>query len=107
MAIATGRMGMGMETFLSLTPGQFADSYNEFREAEKERREADSLVQWQTARWQVWRTLCPPQGKKLSQFDLLDLPGDNEIKEAAKKKRKRNRPERDPERFRALKNKWG
>lgn len=108
VAIAIGRMGMGLETFLSLTPDQFRDCYMQFLEAEKEKREADELARWQVARWQVWRSLCPPQGKKLSQFDMITLPGDDRIKQQIKdKKAKSKRPERDPVRFEYLAKKWG
>ena len=91
-------MGMSMETFLMLTPGQFHSAYNEFLNAVESDRRHRELVSWQVARWQVWRTLAPPDKKQISVRDLIELPGD-EIEQKEVKQSTR-------ERFEELKKKW-
>ena len=111
MSLAIGQMGMGLETFLQLTPHQFAQSYKKHLEAKREEIEAIELINWQVARWQVWRTLYPPDKKTANQFDILELPGDKELRERLKQNdleaRKKKQPvQRDERRFRALAEKW-
>ena len=112
VALAIGQMGLELETFLRLTPGQFEAAWLKFVEAKKEDREARELNEWQVARWQVWRTMCPPKKKTISQFDLVELPGDEELKAYLKKEQKKKQvrtpgqKEQDEKRFRALVKKW-
>jgi len=40
-------------------------------------------VTWETARWQVWRTLCPPDKKEMSVRDLIEFPWEKEAIEAS------------------------
>jgi len=103
LSIAVGEMGMSVESFLMLTPDQFADAYEVFRNRIKAEAEHSEQLAWNVARWQVWRTMCPPQGKKqLSVMDLLPLPGDEVIKQ---EKAKKIIPSTE-DRFRKLAEKW-
>lgn len=89
---------MSLETFLELTPAQFSTAYAEFlNKIEADRRHSE-LTRWQVARWQVWRTLAPPQKKQISVRDLIELPGDEAVKKEA--------TQSTPERFEELKKKW-
>ncbi len=96
-------MGMSLETFLMLTPDQFMLAYEAFRERIRAEAEHSEQLAWNVARWQVWRAMCPPEGKKqLSVFDLLTLPGDETIKQ---EKAKKVTPSTE-DRFRRLAEKW-
>ncbi len=95
-----GQMGMSFESFMNLTPGQFQEAYNAFRIKVEAGREASELLSWQVARWQAWRTLCPPKGKSLSVLDMIELPGDEKLKKAKKAK-----PSTE-QRFKQLAAKW-
>lgn len=92
-------MGMQLETLLQLTPYQFSAAYEKFIEQRHTDRESAETTQWRIARWQVWRQLCPPNKKTLSQTDLLELPGDKVEKTDTK-------PKKDENRFRKLAKKW-
>jgi hypothetical protein len=97
-------MGLSLETYLDLTPFQFSEVYKRFLERIEKEREWQELKDWQIARWQVWRTLCPPNDKKeYSVLDMLELPGDREAKE--KEKEKTEPSSRD--RYEALKQRFG
>lgn len=97
IGVALGVMGMSYESYLSLTPYQFRLAYEKFIDKVNKEREQQELNAWQVARWQVWRTLCPPEGKQLSVMDLIDLPGD-------KRDKKEIKP--DPERAKRVAEKW-
>ena len=97
IGVALGVMGMSYETFLALTPYQFRRAYELFIEKTYKDRDQAELNAWQVARWQVWRTLCPPEGKQISVMDLIELPGDNRMKKDIKP---------DPERAKRLAEKW-
>lgn len=101
---------MSFDTWLKLTPAQFYKAYEDYQESEREKFEAEDLSRWRIARWQVWRTLCPPDKKSISQFDLITLPGDEAIKEYHKQQKHehKNKPKnpRDEARFRALVERW-
>ena len=97
-------MGMSLDTYLGLTPYQFGLCWQKHQEQKQQERQAAELVQWQVARWQVWRSLCPPQKKKISQFDLITLPGDDQVKEQTTTAKKT--APRDEHRFRTLADKW-
>jgi len=103
IGVALGMMGLSLETYLSLTPFQFQEAYNRYLEKVKSDREHAENVAWQVARWQVFRTLCPPQKKQISVFDLIELPGDEAYKKA---KEKAKAKEKDEVRFKALAEKW-
>lgn len=90
---------MNYETYCSLTPTQFQEAYRVFLKKTAKDRDQAELVAWQVARWQVWRSLCPPDLKKMSVLDLLQLPGDPNPDAPVKKKK-------DPEKFRKLAEKW-
>ena len=53
-------MGLGLEDFLNLTPFEFNEAHTAFMEKLKADREWQYSAMMQTARWQVFRTLCPP-----------------------------------------------
>lgn len=95
-------MGMSVEDYLALTPSQFAGAYKRFLEKVESDRSHTEMLSWQVARWQVFRTLCPPRKQKITVFDLLQLPGD----EAFRSSKKKNRPPRDETRFRKLAEMW-
>jgi len=104
IGVALGVMGMSLETYLGLTPSQFQRAYELYLEKIKSDREHSETVAWQVARWQVWRTLCPPKKKKISVFDLIKLPGDEQFKKA--KKKTEGSPVKDEKRFAAIADKW-
>jgi len=92
---------MSYETFLSLTPYQFQKAYSNFIDKTNKDREQEELTAWQVARWQVWRTLCPPDLKKISVMDLIELPGDKKYKASTGQDNKR-----DEKRFEDLAKLW-
>jgi hypothetical protein len=104
IGVALGVMGMSMETYLQLTPYQFQKAYEYFLEKTRLDREHAENVAWQVGRWQVFRTLCPPNKKKISVFDLIELPGDQALKKS--KAKRKGIPEKDENRFRKLAEKW-
>ena len=97
IGVALGVMGMSYESYLQLTPYQFRRAYELFIDKVQKERDQAELNAWQVARWQVWRTLCPPQGKQISVMDLIELPGD-------KRNKKELKP--DPERAKRMAEKW-
>ncbi|PTN08039.1 hypothetical protein C8N47_11179 [Mangrovibacterium marinum] len=100
---------MSLETFLGLTPDQTISAWHLWKKQKEEDSKRTDLTAWQIARWQSWVNLYPPEMKEASQFDILKLEGDDELKEYLKKKKEQvgNKPERDERRFRALAKKWG
>ena len=103
IGIALGQMGLSMETFLSLTPFEFQEVYGAFLTKQNTDREHEYLRAMRVARWQVFRTMCPPKGKQVSVMDLIELPGDKELSEMQNSPAK----ESTKERFNKLKEKWG
>ena len=93
---------MSYETYLELTPGQFRGAYKAFIDKVNSDRQHAENTSWQVARWQVWRTMCPPQQKQISVFDLIKLPGDEQFKT----KKPDVNTEKDNKRFSALTDKW-
>ena len=106
MGIAIGQMGLDLETYLSLTPFEFQEVYKAFVEKASLDREWQELKDMRVARWQVFRTLCPPQQKTISVYDLIELPGDKEQKERIEAISKAKEQRSTQERFEELKNKW-
>jgi hypothetical protein len=92
-------MGMSLETFLGLTPHQFRIARTRFFERISKERQQAELTAWQVARWQVFRTLCPPTEKQIRITDLVKLPGDEGF-ETPKP------PESTKERFEKLADSW-
>lgn len=88
---------MSYNSFCSLTPYQFQRAYELFIDKVHKDRAQTELNAWQIARWQVWRTLCPPEGKTLSLIDLIELPGDKKLKKEVKP---------DPERAKRIAERW-
>lgn len=80
---------MSYESYLSLTPYQFQKAYELFIEKTNKDREQSELTAWQVARWQVWRTMCPPKKNKITVVDLIELPGDKPQKKELKPDRER------------------
>ncbi len=91
-------MGLGLETFLDLTPQQFLNAYNAFLD----KIEADDLQAERRARMQVFKMLCPPGGKRISVFDLWYIKGDEKFKQQIRKKQKPSTRQR----FNELIEKW-
>ncbi len=90
-------MGLSRPDWLALTPKQ----YTIFRDAWYRRSSAKERELWEVARWQVFRTLCPPAKKQISIKDLIEFPWETEGK-----KSKKGKEEKDPERFKELTERW-
>ena len=91
---------MSYETFMQLSPEQFNEAYEAWRILVNAEREHRELTAYRVARWQVWRTLAPPDKKEISVLDLIELPGD----EAGKQEQKKTESTR--QRFDELAEKW-
>ncbi|PKQ69398.1 hypothetical protein BZG01_00220 [Labilibaculum manganireducens] len=102
LAIAVGEMGLSLESFLSLTPFEFQEAYMCFLKRQINDREWEYLKSMRVARWQIWRTLCPPKSKQISLMDLVELPGDKEALEQLKDTKEVSTQER----FEELNKKW-
>ena len=88
-------MGLSRPDWLALTPKQ----YTIFRDAWYRKSSAREHETWEVARWQVFRTLCPPAKKQISITDLIEFPWEKQ--EAAKPTK-----ESSTERFDNLKERW-
>lgn len=93
-------MGMSYETFMSLTHNQFIEAHDAWLIKVKADREHHELTAYRVARWHLWRTLCPPDQDKISEYDLLLLPGEEKPKEETKEVKSTR------ERFETLAEKW-
>jgi len=103
IGIAVGQMGMSLDTFYRLSPQQFQEAYDAWLLKVNAEREHFERIKWEVARWQVWRTMCPPKLKgQVSVMDVLKLPGDDEL---LKQERKKQKPS-TRNRYEQLKNKW-
>lgn len=92
-AFALGRMHLSLNDFLELLPVEYLDAKIEFIKAENEKYQDG----WERARWQVFRSICPPTGKKLRITDFIQFAW-----EQVKQKAKAN-----PQRAKAVIEKWG
>lgn len=80
MAFAIGVMGLGLNDFLDLTPFDFIKAkckYLEYqRDLQKER--------WEIARWQVFRSTCPPTARikngLLRPSDFIEFTWEEKVK---------------------------
>ena len=99
--VAMGQMGLGLDDFLNLTPFEFEAIQSAYFEKIVADREWEENLQWQVARWQVWRNMCPPDKKQLSVIDLIELPGDEEIKAQIKQR------QTDAEKYKKAKSRFG
>lgn len=99
---------MSLETYLGLTPDQTMSAWELWRKQKQEDSKHSALEQWRIARWQTWMSLYPPEKKSANQFDILQLDGDNELKDYLKKKKQEGakKPQRNETRFRAIIDKW-
>jgi len=99
MAFGLGIMGLGLDCFLDLTPFEFITIKGKYLEQQHELQKE----RWEIARWQVFRTVCPPQSKSkrglLGVKDFILFPW--EKKEPDKKLQKA-----DPEHVKRLIEKW-
>lgn len=97
-------MGLSLETYLALTPFEFAAAYQRFIERVEKDRESRELGEWRRTRWLAWSTGNYDRNKVQSELDILELPHDAELiaaREAKEKAEASNEP-----RYEALKNKW-
>jgi len=92
-------MGLSRPDWLALTPKQ----YTIFREAWYRKSSAREHETWEVARWQVFRTLCPPTKKQISITDLIEFPWETE---GEKGKKGEAVKESSKERFENLKERW-
>lgn len=99
LATAIGQMGLGLETFLDLTPFEFQCVHRRFIEKIEKDREAELYQKLLVARLQLFKQLCPPKGKQIKITDLWELPGEAEDI-AAKRRKVIENKERDRERMR-------
>ncbi len=76
-------MGLGLETFLDLTPFEFEAAHRRYIEKIERDREAELYQKMLVARLQLFRQLCPPVGKQIRITDLWELPGEAEERKAA------------------------
>lgn len=106
MGIAIGQMGLDLETYLSLTPFEFQEVHKAFIEKTTSNRDWEEIKDMRVARWQVFRTLCPPKKKEISIFDLIELPGDKEQKERIEAVKLEQNKRSTAERFEQLKELW-
>ncbi len=99
-------MGLSLETYLDLTPFEFREAHRRFIERIEKDREASELNEWRRTRWLAWVTGNFDRNKAQSEFDILELPHDNELRAALEKKKHGESEASSRERFEALKNKW-
>lgn len=93
--IALGQMGLGLEDFLSLTPFEFAEAWQKW----VKQREHEQQQEWERVRMQVFWTLCPPQEKQITIYDINRFPWEKDVVIP-------QQPASTEERFNQLKNKW-
>lgn len=89
-------MGLSRPDWLALTPKQ----YSLFRESWHKRGAERERETWEVARWQVFRTLCPPAKKEVSIKDIITFPWEK-VSGA-----KTIAPPTNKERFETLKDRW-
>jgi hypothetical protein len=82
---------MSRDDFLSLRPDEFEYLYRHYQETDIQRREESYRMQWESARWQVFRTLCPPDKKQITVYDLIEFPWEKEEIEKQKSTEERFR----------------
>jgi len=94
-------MGLSRPDWLALTPKQ----YTIFRDAWYRKSSVKEHETWEVARWQVFRTLCPPKKQQISIMDLIEFPWEKEEKKEQERERKKGRAN-SKERFDNLKERW-
>lgn len=88
---------MCLDDFLDISPTEFTEIYESWQEREKRREQRA----YETARWTVFKTLCPPQKNEINIYDIemfIWEPGYEPPKEV---------PVSTPERFEEMKKKYG
>ncbi|MGQ1889129.1 hypothetical protein ACT29H_01675 [Thermophagus sp. OGC60D27] len=94
--IAIGQMGLGLDTFLNMTPFEFAEAWQLW----VKNKEHEERLAWERTRMQVFWTICPPQKKQITPYDINRFPWEREIKTP------HDAPMSTQERFEMLKKKW-
>lgn len=97
-------MGLSLDTYLALTPFEFREVHQRFIERIERDRESREIGEWRRTRWLAWSTGNYDRAKVESEFDILELPYDTELKAAREAKAEKETSSRD--RYEALKNKW-
>jgi hypothetical protein len=87
-------LGISLDDFLDLSPSEFSEAYESWLEVEKIR----DRNEWDRARWTVFKTLCPPEKKRITIFDIESFEWDPKM--AVKKA-----PPSTKERFEEMKKK--
>jgi hypothetical protein len=59
-------LGICLDDFLDISPTEFMAIHDKWLEREKLREQNE----WVRARWQVFKTLCPPDKKQINVFDI-------------------------------------
>lgn len=85
---------MCLDDFLDISPSEFAEIYESWLEIEKSKYQEE----WNRARWMIFRTLCPPDKKQITIFDIERFDWDPAAPEE---------PKSTKERFEELKKKYG
>jgi hypothetical protein len=93
--IALGQMGLGLEDFLCLTPSEFSETWKVWLK----NREHEEQQQWERMRMQVFWTICPPQKKQISIYDINRFPWETDVVIP-------QQPASTEDRFNKLKEKW-
>lgn len=57
---------MCLDDFLDISPTEFIEIYEKWLEIENIKRQEE----WNRARWTVFKTLCPPDKKMITIFDI-------------------------------------
>ncbi|WP_346856584.1 hypothetical protein [uncultured Draconibacterium sp.] len=98
-------MGLSLDTYLSLTPFEFYEAYRKFIEKLEKDREWKELHDWRVARWTAYCTGNFDRTEVNSEFDILELPHDDDLLAALETRKKE--AESSPERFKLLRQKFG
>jgi hypothetical protein len=93
VGIAVGQMGLALEDFLRLTPFEFSATYKHWLK----HNEHQERMEWERARWSVFKAMTPPNKKQITMLDLIEFPWEKEIVKKTQSSK---------ERFEQLKKKW-
>ena len=68
---------MCLDDFLDISPSEFTEIHERWIEREKIREQND----WNRARWTVFKTLCPPEKKRINIYDIDQFDWDPKSEE--------------------------
>lgn len=73
-----GQLGMSLEDFLDISPFEFSEIHASWLELQEHREHNE----WDRARWSIFKTLCPPDKKSITIYDIQDFEWDPQQKKA-------------------------